>query len=264
MGGYERKPAAWALDGIPEGFEAKLLPEDWDRMQELFENAIRRVPAIEAAEVKMFFNGPEAFTPGRGLPARRDATFPASGSPPAAARTGSPAPAASARSWPSGSSTAAPSGTSGRSTCTASAGSTAARRTRSRARTRRSRSTTTSSTRARRRRPDGRCASRPVYARHAALGAAFGEKGGWERVNWYESNAAGGDESLRPRGWAGRELVARDRGRGARRARVGRALRPVELLEARGARPGRARRSSSGCARTGSTGPSAPSSTRSC
>ena len=43
----------------------------------------------------------------------------------------------------------------------------------------------------------------PVYARHAALGAAFGEKCGWERVNWYESNAAGGDESLRPRGWAG-------------------------------------------------------------
>ncbi|HEY6781555.1 MAG TPA: aminomethyltransferase family protein, partial [Thermoleophilaceae bacterium] len=43
----------------------------------------------------------------------------------------------------------------------------------------------------------------PAYARHQALDAAFGEKGGWERVNWYESNA-GGDESLRPRGWAGR------------------------------------------------------------
>ena len=43
----------------------------------------------------------------------------------------------------------------------------------------------------------------PAYARHQALGASFGEKGGWERVNWYESNAAGGDESLRPRGWAG-------------------------------------------------------------
>jgi glycine cleavage system aminomethyltransferase T len=37
-----------------------------------------------------------------------------------------------------------------------------------------------------------------------ALGAAFGEKSGWERVNWFETNAAGGDESLRPRGWAGR------------------------------------------------------------
>ena len=42
-----------------------------------------------------------------------------------------------------------------------------------------------------------------MYARHQELGAAFGEKGGWERVNWYESNAAGGDASLRPRGWAG-------------------------------------------------------------
>ena len=32
----------------------------------------------------------------------------------------------------------------------------------------------------------------------------FGEKSGWERVNWYESNAADGDGDLRPRGWAGR------------------------------------------------------------
>ena len=63
MGGYERKPAPWALDGIPDGFEAKLLPEEWDRMEELFTNAIARVPAMENAEVKMFFNGPEAFTP---------------------------------------------------------------------------------------------------------------------------------------------------------------------------------------------------------
>jgi 4-methylaminobutanoate oxidase (formaldehyde-forming) len=43
----------------------------------------------------------------------------------------------------------------------------------------------------------------PAYVRHRELDASFGEKGGWERVNWYESNAAGGDESLRPRGWAG-------------------------------------------------------------
>ena len=35
-------------------------------------------------------------------------------------------------------------------------------------------------------------------------GALFGEKAGWERVNWYESNAANGDEALRPDGWAGR------------------------------------------------------------
>ena len=53
-----------------------------------------------------------------------------------------------------------------------------------------------------------RSAGRPLRvsaanAWHAEHGARFGEKSGWERVNWYESNAAAGDESLRPRGWAG-------------------------------------------------------------
>ena len=53
-----------------------------------------------------------------------------------------------------------------------------------------------------------RQAGRPLrvssaYDWHREHGAAFGEKSGWERVNWYESNAAAGDESLRPRGWAG-------------------------------------------------------------
>jgi glycine cleavage system aminomethyltransferase T len=44
----------------------------------------------------------------------------------------------------------------------------------------------------------------PAYARLQALGAAFGEKSGWERANWFEPNAAHGDEALRPRGWAGK------------------------------------------------------------
>src|SRR5207245_9975880 len=44
----------------------------------------------------------------------------------------------------------------------------------------------------------------PAYTRLQELGAAFGEKSGWERANWFEPNAARGDESLRPRGWAGR------------------------------------------------------------
>jgi 4-methylaminobutanoate oxidase (formaldehyde-forming) len=44
----------------------------------------------------------------------------------------------------------------------------------------------------------------PTYARTKELGGVFGEKSGWERVNWFEPNAAFGDESLRPRGWAGR------------------------------------------------------------
>jgi glycine cleavage system T protein len=54
-----------------------------------------------------------------------------------------------------------------------------------------------------------RQAGRPLkvsaaYGALRELGAAFGEKSGWERANWFESNAAAGDEALRPRGWAGR------------------------------------------------------------
>src|SRR5512132_4338898 len=35
MGGYERNPAPWALDGIPRDFNGKLLAEDWPRFEEL-------------------------------------------------------------------------------------------------------------------------------------------------------------------------------------------------------------------------------------
>ena len=58
----------------------------------------------------------------------------------------------------------------------------------------------------------------PAYPRLQELGAVWGEKSGWERANWFEPNAAAGDESLRPRGWAGRDLVAGDRGRAPWRA----------------------------------------------
>ncbi|HET7521118.1 MAG TPA: glycine cleavage T C-terminal barrel domain-containing protein, partial [Candidatus Limnocylindria bacterium] len=43
----------------------------------------------------------------------------------------------------------------------------------------------------------------PTYPRLVELGCAFGEKSGWERPNWFESNSAAGDPALRPRGWAG-------------------------------------------------------------
>ena len=62
-GGYERMPAPWGLDGIPPDFNNKLLPPDWDRFQPLMENLIKRTPIIEHAEVNMLLNGPEGFTP---------------------------------------------------------------------------------------------------------------------------------------------------------------------------------------------------------
>ena len=51
-----------------------------------------------------------------------------------------------------------------------------------------------------------RAAAQALADLRAAPGArrVFGEKSGWERANWFEPNAASGDESLRPRGWAGK------------------------------------------------------------
>src|SRR6266511_2003630 len=51
MGGYERHPAPWALDGIPPDFNGRLLEEDWPRFEELMENALVRVPSLADMEV---------------------------------------------------------------------------------------------------------------------------------------------------------------------------------------------------------------------
>ena len=240
MGGYERKPAPWALDGIPDGFEAKLLPEEWDRMEELFTNAIARVPAMENAEVKMFFNGPEAFTP--------DADF-------LLGETDVPGFWVAAGGCAHGLAGAGGIGkmmgewiVDGRPEWDVWPLDVRrfGRQYRSQSYTL-ARSYEALSQYYDIKYPgEEKLAGRPLrvspaYARHQALGASFGEKGGWERVNWYESNAAARRRVAAAARLGGRELVARDRGGGARRARGGRALRPVELLEARGARAGRAR-----------------------
>ncbi|MFI5261994.1 MAG: FAD-dependent oxidoreductase, partial [Candidatus Limnocylindrales bacterium] len=63
MGGYERDPAPWALDGVPADFNGRLLPPDWPRFGPIMEGAVRRVPVMADAEVTRLINGPEAFTP---------------------------------------------------------------------------------------------------------------------------------------------------------------------------------------------------------
>ncbi|MBV6395035.1 MAG: Dimethylglycine oxidase [Anaerolineales bacterium] len=62
-GGYERQPATFGMNGIPRDFKFQLLAPDWERFTPLMENSIRRVPAIENAEVIKLLNGPEGFTP---------------------------------------------------------------------------------------------------------------------------------------------------------------------------------------------------------
>jgi 4-methylaminobutanoate oxidase (formaldehyde-forming) len=63
MGGFEPVAKPWGMTGIPDDFAFQLLEDDWDQFEILMENALIRVPGLEAAEVKKFLNGPESFTP---------------------------------------------------------------------------------------------------------------------------------------------------------------------------------------------------------
>jgi len=63
VGGFEPDAKPWGMDGIPDDFEFALLPDDWDQFEILMESALTRVPSLESAEIKQFYNGPESFTP---------------------------------------------------------------------------------------------------------------------------------------------------------------------------------------------------------
>ena len=203
MGGYERHPAPWSLDGIPQDFNGKLLAEDWPRFEELMANALVRVPALEEMEVIRLINGPEAFTPDgefilgptevRGL--WTAAGFCAHG------LAGAGGMGRLVAEW-------IVEGTPSLDTWEMDS--------RRFGRQYRSRSYTLARTLevyetyydvkypGHERQAGRPLRLSPTYPRLAELGAAFGEKSGWERPNWFEPNAARGDESLRPRGWAGR------------------------------------------------------------
>jgi glycine/D-amino acid oxidase-like deaminating enzyme len=62
MGGFEPVAKPWDVPRIPEGFEFRLLPEDWDHFAILMQNAIHRTPCLETAQIRMLLNGPESFT----------------------------------------------------------------------------------------------------------------------------------------------------------------------------------------------------------
>ena len=203
MGGYERHCAPWGLDGIPADFNSRLLDEDWPRFEELLENAVVRVPALAEMEVIRLINGPEAFTPdGEFILGPSDvrgfwiaAGFCAHGLAGAGGMgklvaewivDGTP----SLDVWHMDSRRFG-----------------AAYRSREYAldRTREIYETYYDVKYPGHERSAGRpLRVSPAYSRLHEHGAAFGEKSGWERANWFEPNAERGDESLRPRGWAGK------------------------------------------------------------
>ncbi|MGO4351466.1 FAD-dependent oxidoreductase [Rhizobium sp. RAF36] len=63
MGGYEPNPIPWATGGIPDGFHYTLLDSNYDHFEQIMEQALARVPALETAGVKQLLSGPESFTP---------------------------------------------------------------------------------------------------------------------------------------------------------------------------------------------------------
>ena len=204
MGGYERHPAPWGLDGIPPDFNGKLLAEDWERFEELHDERRRARARARGGRGRQARQRPRGVHARRRVHPRRDRRARLLGRGRllrARARRRGRDGAARRRVDRRGRRRAS---TSGRWTRAASAATTRAGSTRSRARVE-VYSTYYDVKYPGHERQAGRpLRLSPTYARLQELGAAFGEKSGWERANWFEPNAERGDESLRPRGWAGR------------------------------------------------------------
>ncbi len=67
VGFYEQGCKAWGLDGIAPEFARELLPEDYDRILNVFEQAALRMPALEKAGIGTVINGPITYS-ADGLP----------------------------------------------------------------------------------------------------------------------------------------------------------------------------------------------------
>ena len=63
VGAFEPVAKPWGMDGIPEDFCFDRLPDDWEHFEPIMEGALHRVPALGEAGIRLFFNGPESFTP---------------------------------------------------------------------------------------------------------------------------------------------------------------------------------------------------------
>jgi glycine cleavage system aminomethyltransferase T len=203
MGGYERNPDPWAVeDGPPPDFNHRLLPEDWPRFEPLAEAAFELVPAMRDAEVVKLLNGPEAFTP--------DGEFILGES--------------KVRGFfvAAGFCAHGIAGAGGVGKVMADwivhgepeddlwkmdirrFGAHYRSRDYARARAYEVYATYYDIHYPGEERTAGRpLKTAPTYSRLEELGAAFGEKSGWERANWFRSNEDPAHEGLRPRGWAG-------------------------------------------------------------
>jgi heterotetrameric sarcosine oxidase gamma subunit len=63
VGWFEPVAKPWGHDGIPDGFAFGTLPPDLDHIEPLLEMAAQRMPVLAEVGIRLFFNGPESFTP---------------------------------------------------------------------------------------------------------------------------------------------------------------------------------------------------------
>jgi len=210
MGGYERESRPWStsrekFDDIPANFNGMLLPEEWERFEEIAINSQRRVLKMSEIGIKKFINGPEAFTPDNefclgetevggfyvaaGFCAHGIAGAGGIGKVMAEWIVGNEPPMdlwhMDIRRF--GSSYESPAFTMDR--------------------VQENYEQYYDIHYPLEERQTGRPAkTSPVYEWHKEHGAVFGEKASWERVNYYETHL--GDESNRPYGWAGKNWSA--------------------------------------------------------
>ena len=203
MGGYERHCAPWSLDGIPADFNSRLLEEDWPRFEGLMENALVRIPSLAEMEVVRLINGPEAFTPDGEFilgPSEVRGFWVAAGFC-AHGLAGAGGLGKLVAEW-------IVEGTPSLDVWHMDSrrfGAAYRSREYTLARTKEVYETYYDVKYPGHERTAGRpLRLSPAYPRLVELGAAFGEKSGWERANWFQPNAAARDDSLRPRGWAGK------------------------------------------------------------
>jgi len=63
IGAFETNPKEWCAKGVPWEFTQELLSAEWELFEPVLEMAMERIPILEKAEVIELINGPDAFTP---------------------------------------------------------------------------------------------------------------------------------------------------------------------------------------------------------
>ena len=63
LGAFEPDAKPWGMEGVPEDFCFDQLPEDVEHFAPVLEKAIARMPMLAEAGIRMWFCGPESFTP---------------------------------------------------------------------------------------------------------------------------------------------------------------------------------------------------------